>query len=66
MFTITDKRQDIRFTKQISVTSYRISNLLLNSMFCIIAYNLEKTGGGEWLSVGATMGAGGGFGPPVI
>ena len=65
MFSIKDKRQDIRFTKQISVT--RISNL--PSKFHVLLIFLRKgtlTGGGvaKWLSAGATMGAEGALPPP--
>ena len=53
------KRQDIRFTKQISVT--RISNL----PSILEKRDFDWGGGAKWLSGGATMGAGGGgFGPP--
>ena len=50
MFSIKDKRQDIRFTKQISVC---------------FAYILEKRDF-DWRSGGGTMGAGGALAPRVI
>jgi hypothetical protein len=51
MFSIKDKRQDIRFTKQISVT--KISNPLLNSMFCFsILEKRDFDGGGKMVERG--------------
>ena len=64
MFSIKDKRQDIRFTKQISVT--RISNL--PSKFHCFAYILEKRdfdwGGGKMVEWWGHHGGWGDFGPP--
>ena len=63
MFSIKVKRQDIRFTKQISVT--RISNVPSKFHACF-AYILEKRGAkvDEW---GGHHGAGGGgLWPPQL
>jgi hypothetical protein len=65
MFSIKDKRQDIRFTKQISVT--RISNL--PSKFHVLLIFKRKgtlTGGGKMVEWGATMGAGVALAPPQL
>jgi hypothetical protein len=66
MFSIKDKRKDIRFTKQLSVT--RISNLPSKFHVLPIFYRkrtLNGGGGNGW--VGATMGAGGGaLAHPII
>jgi hypothetical protein len=64
MFSIKDKRQDIRFTKQISVT--RISNL--PSKFHVLLIFWRKgtlTEGAKWLSGGGAPWGLGGFGPLV-
>ena len=63
MFSIKDKRQDIRFTKQISVT--RISNL--PSKFHVLLIFERKgtlTGGAKMVEWGGHHEGWGGFGPP--